>query len=304
MIDTVAVAAHGLSKSYGRRRAIEGVSFAVERRQICGLLGPNGAGKTTTMRVLVGLSRPDHGAARLLGEPSRLAAGVLARVGVAIDGPAFVPHLSGRRNLELAWRAGSRRWPPPALESSLELAGLGEALDRKVKGYSMGMRQRLMLAQALMGAPEVLILDEPANGLDPGEVRALREHLRRLAVGGAAILISSHLLAEIELLATHCVVMNQGVVITAGSLEDLLGADSYEFEVDDARRAEQALRALDGVESVGTHGEQLLVSAPGRTVKELNQVLVRAGVGVGAVRSKRNLEEVFLGLVERNNAAD
>jgi ABC-type multidrug transport system ATPase subunit len=159
MTDTVAVAARGLSKSYGRRRALKGVSFEVERGQICGLLGPNGAGKTTTMRVLVGLSRPDHGTARLLGEPSRLAAGVLARVGVAIDGPAFVPHLSGRRNLELAWRAGSRRWPPPALEPSLELAGLGEALDRKVKGYSMGTRQRLMLAQALMGAPEVLILD-------------------------------------------------------------------------------------------------------------------------------------------------
>jgi ABC-2 type transport system ATP-binding protein len=304
MIDTVAVAAHGLSKSYGRRGAIKGVSFEVERGQICGMLGPNGAGKTTTMRVLVGLSRPDHGTARLLGEPARLAAGVLARVGVAIDGPAFVPHLSGRRNLELAWRAGRRRWPPPALESSLELAGLGEALDRKVKGYSMGMRQRLMLAQALMGAPEVLILDEPANGLDPGEVRALREHLRRLAADGAAVLISSHLLAEIELLATHCVVMNEGVVITAGSLEALLGAGSYEFEVDDARRAEQALRVVDGVESVGTHGEQLVVSAPGRTVKELNQALVRAGVGVGAVRSKRSLEEVFLGLVERNNAAD
>ena len=304
MIDTVVVAAHGLSKSYGRRRAIEGVGFEVERGQICGLLGPNGAGKTTTMRLLVGLSRPDEGTARLLGEPSRLAAGVLARVGVAIDGPAFVPHLSGRRNLELAWRAGRRRWPPPALDSSLELAGLGEALDRKVKGYSMGMRQRLMLAQALMGDPEVLILDEPANGLDPGEVRTLREHLRRRAAGGAAILISSHLLAEIELLATHCVVMNEGAVITAGRLEDLLGTGSYEFEVDDARRAEEALRGVDGVESVDPHGKRLVVSAPRRTVNELNQVLVMAGVGVGAVRSTRSLEEVFLGLVERNSAAN
>ena len=304
MIDTVAVAVHGLSKSYGRRRAIEDVSFEVERGQICGLLGPNGAGKTTTMRVLVGLSRPDHGTARLLGEPTRLAAGVLSRVGVAIDGPAFVPHLSGRRNLELAWRAGSRCWPFPALESSLELAGLGDALDRKVKGYSMGMRQRLMLAQALMGAPEVLILDEPANGLDPGEVRALRQHLSRLAAGGAAILISSHLLAEIELLATHCVVMDEGAVVTAGSLADLLGTGSYEFDVDDTHRAEHALRAVDGVESVGTHGTQLAVCAPGRTATELNQALVMAGVGVAAVRSKRSLEEAFLGLVDRNNAAD
>jgi ABC-type multidrug transport system ATPase subunit len=304
MIDTVAVAAQGLSKSYGRHRAIEDVSFNVERGQICGLLGPNGAGKTTTMRLLVGLSRPGRGTAQLLGEPSRLAARVLARVGVAIDGPAFVPHLSGRRNLELTWRAGSRRWPPPALRSSLELAGLGDALDRKVKGYSMGMRQRLMLAQALMGDPEVLILDEPANGLDPGEVRTLREHLRRLAADGAAILISSHVLAEIELLATHCVVMNEGAVITVGRLEDLLGTGSYEFEVDDARRAEEALRAMDGVDSVGTRGEQLVVSAPGRTVTELNQALVMAGVGVGAMRSTRSLEEVFLGLVEQNSAAD
>ena len=127
MDDTAAVAAHGLTKSYRGRRAIEGVTFEVERGQICGLLA-HGAGKTTTMRVLVGLSRPDGGAASLLGEPSRLAAGVLARVGVAIDGPAFVPHLSGLRNLELAWKAGGRRWPPPALEESLELAGLGRAL--------------------------------------------------------------------------------------------------------------------------------------------------------------------------------
>lgn len=304
MTGKVAIAAHGLRKSYGRRRAIEDVSFQVERGQICGLLGPNGAGKTTTMRVLVGLSRPDDGSAHLLGEPSRLAAGVLARVGVAIDGPGFVPHLSGRRNLEFAWRAGRRNWPPPALKSSLDLAGLGEALDRKVKGYSMGMRQRLMLAQALMGDPEVLILDEPANGLDPGEVRIFREHLTRLAAGGAAILISSHLLAEIELLATHCVVMNEGTMITAGRLEDLLGTGSYEFEVDDTLRAEEALRVVDGVESVDPRGDQLVVSAPGRTVTELNQVLVMAGVGVGAMRSRRSLEEVFLGLVEQNSAED
>ncbi|HET7016726.1 MAG TPA: ABC transporter ATP-binding protein [Streptosporangiaceae bacterium] len=303
MSDAVAVTAQGLSKSYGRHRAIEDVSFSVERGQICGLLGPNGAGKTTTMRVLVGLSRPDRGTAQLLGEPSKLAAPVLAKVGVAIDGPAFIPHLSGRRNLELAWRAGRRRWPPPALESSLELAGLGDALDRKVKGYSMGMRQRLMLAQALMGDPEVLILDEPANGLDPGEVRTLREYLRRLAESGTAVLISSHVLGEIELLATHCVVMNEGALITTGKLEDLLGTGSYEFEVDDAARAQEALRKVEGVLSVDTRDEWVVVSAPGRTVTELNQALVLAGVGVIDLRSTRRLEDVFLGLVERNSAA-
>lgn len=303
MADTAAVAAHGLTKSYGRRRAIEQVTFEVQRGQICGLLGPNGAGKTTTMRVLVGLSRPDSGTARLLGEPSRLAAGILTRVGVTIDGPAFVPHLSGRRNLELAWRAGGRRWPPPALEESLELAGLGAALDeKKVKSYSMGMRQRLMLAQALMGGPEVLILDEPANGLDPGEVRTLREHLMRLAGEGAAVLISSHVLAEIEQLATHAVVMNAGSVVTAGRLEDLLATGSYEFEVDDVARAGNALRAVEGVRSVEARGQRLSVTAPGCSVKELNQALVLAGVGVGTVRAMRSLEEAFLGLVEQDDA--
>lgn len=304
MADTVAVAAHGLTKSYGRRRAIEGVTFGVERGQICGLLGPNGAGKTTTMRVLVGLARPDGGTASLLGEPCRLAAGVLARVGVAIDGPAFVPHLSGLRNLELAWKAGGRRWPPPALEESLELAGLGQALQTKTKSYSMGMRQRLMLAQALMGAPEVLILDEPANGLDPGEVRALREHLGRLAGRGAAVLLSSHLLAETELLATHVIVMNEGVVAAAGRLDDLLGTGSYEFEVDDVARAEEALRAVNGVHSVEKRGRRLMVTAPGRTVKELNQALVVAGVGVETVRGTRSLEEAFLGLVGQHDAGN
>ncbi|HEY1644082.1 MAG TPA: ATP-binding cassette domain-containing protein [Streptosporangiaceae bacterium] len=303
MASTAAVAAQRLTKSYGRHRAIEGVTFEVERGQICGLLGPNGAGKTTTMRVLVGLSRPDDGTARLLGEPSRLAAAVLARAGVAIDGPAFVPHLSGQRNLELAWMAGGRRWPPPALEESLELAGLGRSLGAKVKSYSMGMRQRLMLAQAFMGAPEVLILDEPANGLDPGEVRTLREHLRSFADRGGAVLISSHLLAEIELLATHCVVLNAGAVVAAGKLEDLLGTGSYEFEVDDVALAVAALRAMPGVRSVEARGLRLSVTAPQRTVKELNQALVTAGVGVGAVRATQSLEEAFLGMVGQNDAA-
>jgi ABC-type multidrug transport system ATPase subunit len=298
-----AVQAEELTKRYGRRRGVDGVGFTVERGQICALLGPNGAGKTTTMRLLVGLCRADRGAARLLGAPSRLAAEVLARVGVLIDGPAFVPHLSGRRNLELLWRAGRRSWPPPALEAGLRLAGLGDALDRKVKSYSMGMRQRLMLAQALMGRPDVLVLDEPANGLDPGEVRALREHLSGLAADGVAVLISSHLLAEVELLSTHVVVMNEGAVVAAGRLEDLLGTGSYEFDVDDLAAAEAALRGFAGVHAVESRAGRLLVTAPERAAQELTQALVMAGVGVGGVRSARRLEDVFLGLVGEDHDA-
>ena len=219
-----AVVADGLTKHYGEHRGVQDVSFSVSGGEICALLGRNGAGKTTTMRLLLGLSRSDRGQARLLGEPSALAAGMLCRVGTVIDGPAFVPHLSGMRNLRLLWQAGRREWPPPALEPALALAGLGTAVDRRVKSYSTGMRQRLTLAQALMGAPDVLILDEPANGLDPGEVRALREHVAALARTGVAVLISSHLLAEVQQLATHVVVLDGGTVRATGSLEELLAA--------------------------------------------------------------------------------
>jgi ABC-type multidrug transport system ATPase subunit len=143
---------------------------------------------------------------------------------VLIDGPAFVPHLSGRANLRLLWSAAGRAWPPPGLDAALDLAGLGDALDRKVRGYSMGMRQRLMLAQALMRQPDVLILDEPANGLDPAEVRALRERLAALATEGAAVLVSSHQLAEVQQLATHVVVLHHGRLVAAGPMADLVGA--------------------------------------------------------------------------------
>jgi ABC-type multidrug transport system ATPase subunit len=212
-----------LSKRYGRHTAVDRLSFAIEPGQVCALLGPNGAGKTSTMRVLVGLSRPDEGRVSILGEPVGLGAAVLRRVGVLIDGPALVPHLTGRANLRLLWSATRRAWPPPALDDALDLAGLGAALDRKVRKYSMGMRQRLMLAQALMRAPDVLVLDEPANGLDPAEVRALRGHLARLAGRGATVLLSSHVLAEVQQVATHAVVIDRGRLVAASPLADLLG---------------------------------------------------------------------------------
>lgn len=229
------VAAAGLSKRYGRRQAVTRLSLTVDRGEVCALLGPNGAGKTSTMRMLAGLSRPEEGSVHLLGEPVRLGAPVLRRAGVLIDGPAFVPHLTGLRNLRLLWSATGRDWPPPALDDALDLAGLGDAVNRRVRGYSTGMKQRLMLAQALMRAPAVLILDEPANGLDPAEVRALRQRLRALASEGAAVLVSSHQLAEVQQLATHAVIMNRGTLVTAGPLDRLLG---------EARSLEEAFLAM------------------------------------------------------------
>lgn len=294
------IGASGLSKRYGRRQAVRGLGFTVGAGQVCALLGPNGAGKTSTIRMLVGLSRPDEGEARILGEPVRLGAPVLRRVGVLIDGPAFVPHLTGTANLRLLWAATGRDWPPPALDGALDLAGLGAAVNRKVKGYSMGMKQRLMLAQALMRAPDVLILDEPANGLDPAEVRALRERLGELARGGAAVLVSSHQLAEVQQLATHAVVMNRGRLVASGPLDELLGGeDAYRVEVDDTGRAAAVLREARSVESVAVRDGHLVVTAPGTPPARLVEALVTAGVGVMSVtRADRSLEEAFLTMTE------
>lgn len=296
--------AHELSKRYGRRQAVEGLSFAVEPGQICALVGPNGAGKTTTMRMLVGLSSPDTGRARIHGEPVSLGAAVLRRVGVLIDGPAFVPHLTGTANLRLLWSATRRAWPPPALDDALDLAGLGAAIGRKVKGYSMGMKQRLMLAQALMRAPDILILDEPANGLDPAEVRALREHLALLAGRGAAVLVSSHQLAEVQQLASHIVVMNHGRLVSTGPLADLLrDTGIYSIQVDDTEAALAVLRGMPGVTSVAAQDtaqdSEVVVTAPDVQSRDLVQALVTASVGVTSIRrTNRSLEDAFLTMTE------
>jgi ABC-type multidrug transport system ATPase subunit len=219
------IQAERLSKRYGRQQAVDDLTFTVEAGQIAALLGPNGAGKTSTIRMLVGLSTPDAGTVLIDQHPVSLGSPVLHRVGVLIDGPAFVPHLTGAANLKLLWSAARKPWPPPGLDDALDLAGLGAALDRKVKGYSMGMKQRLVLANALMRRPDVLILDEPANGLDPAEVRALRQHLAGHAAAGATVLISSHQLAEVQQLASHIVVLNHGRLIASGRLDDLVTGD-------------------------------------------------------------------------------
>ncbi|WP_433466468.1 ATP-binding cassette domain-containing protein [Spirillospora sp. CA-128828] len=294
------IRARELSKRYGRTQAVSELGFVVNSGEICALLGPNGAGKTSTMRMLVGLSPPDAGRAQILGRPVALGAKVLGHVGVLIDGPAFVPHLTGTGNLRLLWSATRRAWPPPALSDALDLTGLGAAIDRKVKGYSTGMKQRLMLAQALMRAPDVLILDEPANGLDPAEVRTLREHLGALARQGAAVLVSSHQLAEVQQLATHIVVMNLGRLVTAGPLPELLGdTGTYRIQVEDSEQAAAVLRRMAGVAMVTAHGTEVVAAAPGVPSRDLIHALVTADIGVTSVQqASRSLEEVFLTMTE------
>ncbi|MEV0145802.1 MULTISPECIES: CocE/NonD family hydrolase [unclassified Nonomuraea] len=213
----------GLTKAYRNgEKAVDGLSFRVERGQVLGLLGPNGAGKTTTMRMMMGLIRPDGGEIRIFGDPVTPGAPVLSRLGSFVEGPGFLPHLSGRDNLELYWAATGRPVADAHFEEALEIAGLGKALERAVRTYSQGMRQRLAIAQAMLGLPDLLVLDEPTNGLDPPQIREMREVLKRYARDGRTVIVSSHLLAEVEQSCSHVVVMHRGRLVSAGPVSVLL----------------------------------------------------------------------------------
>jgi ABC-2 type transport system ATP-binding protein len=216
---------HGLTKTYRNgEKAVDDLSFRVEQGQVLGLLGPNGAGKTTTLRMLMGLIHPDGGEIRIFGHRVGPGAPVLSRLGSFVEGPGFLPHLSGRANLELYWRATGRPAAEAHMEEALEIAGLGAALDRAVRTYSQGMRQRLAIAQAMLGLPDLLVLDEPTNGLDPPQIREMRRVLIGYAERGRTVIVSSHLLAEVEQTCSHVVVMHRGRLVTAGPVSELLQA--------------------------------------------------------------------------------
>jgi len=235
------VLVEGLAKRLGRVNAVRGLDLTVERGMIMGLAGPNGAGKSMTLRMLVGLVRPDAGRIELFGEPVGAGAAVLGRVGALIDGPGFVPHLSGYDNLRLAWKSTGRPDSDSDLDRALEVAGLGEAIHRRYRTYSHGMRYRLGLAQALLGEPELVVLDEPTTGLDPAHVIEIRAAIRDASDRGATVLFSSHQLDEVERICTHAAVMRDGRVLASGSLPELTAGRSLEATyleiVDSARGA-------------------------------------------------------------------
>jgi ABC-2 type transport system ATP-binding protein len=224
---SVPLATRDLAKEFkGGLRAVDGVTFEVPPGVVLGLLGPNGAGKTTTMRMAMGLIRPTGGDTWIFGEHVRPGAPVLSRVGSFIEGPGFLPHLTGRQNLDLFWRASGREHGDPHLEEVLEIAGLGSAIDRRVRTYSQGMRQRLGIAQAMLGLPDLLVLDEPTNGLDPPQIREMRQVMHDYAASGKTVIVSSHLLSEVEQTCSRVVVMNHGHLIYSGTVEDLLAGRS------------------------------------------------------------------------------
>lgn len=289
-----------LTKRYSAEvLAVDNLDFTVDAGDICGMLGPNGAGKTTTLRMLLGLVRPTSGESRLFDTLVRPGLPDLARVGTLIEGAAFVPYLSGITNLRLWWESAGAAWADAAVDEALAVAGLGNAVERKVKTYSHGMRQRLGIARSLLSRPDVLVLDEPTTGLDPQEIREVRRLLGRLAERGVTVLLSSHLLSEVEQTCSHLVVMDRGKLVAAGTVASLMGDSerSVFLEVDDVGGARDVLTGLTGV--VGVEDEQggLLLTLDGIDRPALVAALVHAGVGVRTVTVRRRLEDAFLGLV-------
>ncbi|MFI9011688.1 alpha/beta fold hydrolase [Actinosynnema sp. NPDC053489] len=298
-LESVPLVIENLTKSYpGGLTAVKDLSFRVEHGQVLGLLGPNGAGKTTTLRMLMGLIRPTEGGIRVFGHRISPGAPVLSRIGSFVEGSGFLPHLSGSENLRLYWAATGRPLEQAHMEEALEIAGLGNAVHRRVRTYSQGMRQRLAIAQAMLGLPDLLVLDEPTNGLDPPQIHQMREVLRRYAAAGRTVLVSSHLLAEVEQTCTHVVVMHKGSLVAAGPVEEIAtGGGEASFRVDRPEEAATVLRGLAGVHDVHVDGEQVHASLNGTPRASALQALVAAGVAVDQAGPRRRLEDAFLELV-------
>ncbi|MEJ7649547.1 MAG: ATP-binding cassette domain-containing protein [Nakamurella sp.] len=296
----------GLSKSYpGGVIAVKDVSFVVRPGRVVGLLGPNGAGKTTTLRMVMGLIQPTAGDILVFGRPVRSGAEILSRIGSFVEGSGFLPHLSGRVNLELYWAATGRPREDAHLDEILEIAGLGTAVHRRVKTYSQGMRQRLAIAQSMLGLPDLLLLDEPTNGLDPPQIHAMREVLRGYADTGRTVLVSSHLLSEVEQTCQDVVVINHGTSIAAGRVVDLVASSGeMTFVVDDPDAAAQLLREQSGIGDVhvddsdrAESGTVVQVDLGDVPAAQAISMLVGAGIAVTSAAPRNRLEDVFLDMV-------
>ncbi|MEY3020055.1 MAG: hypothetical protein RLZZ272_1039 [Actinomycetota bacterium] len=293
------VVVRGLEKRYpDGTRAVDGLDLTVEAGQVVGLLGPNGAGKTTTLRMLLGLVAPTAGTIELFGQRVRPGHPVLERVGSLVEGPGLSPDLSGRDNLELHWRAGGRPLVEAELDWALAVADLGEDVDRPVRSYSHGMAQRLAIAQAMLGRPELLVLDEPTDGLDPEQIRAMRRLLVRLGAEGHTVLVSSHLLAEVEQTCTHAVVVLGGRVVASGPVSELgERARTLVVEVDDRERARDLVVAALGQDAVALEGSGIIVTLPEpERAADVVSLLVVAGLRVSSASRRGRLEDAFLQL--------
>ena len=300
--DQPAIEARGLVKRYGRITAVDEVDLTVSPGDVYGYLGPNGAGKTTTLRMALGLIRPDAGSVKLFGRDPLLE-GIRALEGVAgfVEAPRFYPYLNGRCNLELV-AALDGDGAATRIDEALDIVELSDRARDRVGGYSHGMRQRLGIAGALLRDPKLLILDEPATGLDPAGMRDMRLLIRRLADEGMTVLLSSHLMAEVEELCDRVVILGRGRVRYEGSLDELIATTGgrYELRTTDDDRAAQIATVQPGIGDVtraGARGLTFTADEPAATA--LSVALGEAGVGIAAlVPRTATLEELFLRMTE------
>jgi ABC-type multidrug transport system ATPase subunit len=290
--DELVLRTEGLTKRYGDRVAVDGVSMTVRRGEVYGFLGHNGAGKTTTLRMVLGLVRPTAGRATVLGRPAGRP-DVAARVGALVEGPGFYPYLSGRDNLRCL--AHYQRLPRTEVERVLGLVDLTGRGGDTYKGYSLGMKQRLGVAAALLGDPELIILDEPTNGLDPAGMADMRELVVSLARDGRTVLLSSHLLAEVQEICDRVGVIDHGRLLREAAVADLRGGITVRLRATPHATALAVATRLAGPGGVRTLPDGALgVDLPASAAPDLTRALVTAGADVHEVApSERTLEEVF-----------
>jgi ABC-2 type transport system ATP-binding protein len=288
------VETHELTKRYGDRHVVDRVSLTVLRGEVYGFLGPNGAGKTTTLRMLLGLVRATGGSATVLGRPPGAPDG-LARIGALVEGPGFYPYLSGRANLRVLARYAGL--DDVAVEAALELVDLtGRAGDR-YKSYSLGMKQRLGVAGALLGQPDLLILDEPTNGLDPAGMADMRDLVRTLADQGHTVLLSSHLLGEVQQICDRVGVISGGRLLVESTVTDLRGEASLLVRASPLPAARAVAERIVGVDRVSTVDEGLRLAGGGGRAAELTRALVLADIAVHEIRpEERTLQDAFFAM--------
>ena len=297
-----AVVTEGLTNRFGERVAVNRIDIELPAGVVSGFVGPNGAGKTTTIQMLLGLMRPTSGTAQVLGHPISEPAAYLARVGALIESPSFYPTLSGRRNLEVLTRLG--RLDRHRVAGVLELVELTDRAGDLVRSYSLGMKQRLGVAVALLPDPELVILDEPTNGLDPAGIREIRSLLRSLTDRGITVFVSSHLLSEIEAICDHLVMIESGRIAFQGSIDEMLAAQHSEL-LAMPEHAHDLVALVALCEQAGhptrIDGDAARVQADGDWAAELNRLAMAGGITLaGLQRTRASLEEAFFAITDRS----
>jgi ABC-2 type transport system ATP-binding protein len=295
----------GLSKKYGRLSALDNLNLEVRRGHVYGFLGPNGSGKTTAIGLMLGVLRPNAGHVELFGLDCRQhLASVLKRTGAIIETPAFYPHLVGRDNLRV-FGLLSGDVTRKMIDETLDFVGLGQRGRDKVRTYSLGMKQRLGLAVSLLRDPELVVLDEPTNGLDPAGMREFRDLIKELGRAGKTVFVSSHLLSEVEQMCDHVGIVKGGKLITQGSVAALLRReDGLEMKVTAPDRAVDILRGIDWVRDVRRHNDSLEVDAPVSRAAEISEALANERIYLAELRPRAtSLEEFFLEVTGEGESA-